>query len=137
VVEAIVGAAFARYIPRIGRRPAPMDDDYAARARAGQLFVAVGGDGGTVGMVVLISRERHLLIDVLAVDPGHHGTGVGQALLAFAEERARAQGRNELQLYTNAAMTENLVFYPRRGFLQTARETVNGFQRVFFVKRLD
>jgi hypothetical protein len=39
-------------------------------------------------------------------------------------------------LCTNAAMTENLDFYPRRGFHETGRGVQDGFHRVFFAKAL-
>jgi hypothetical protein len=38
-VEAIVQAAYAPYVPRIGRKPGPMLDDYGARIRAKQVHV--------------------------------------------------------------------------------------------------
>jgi hypothetical protein len=34
-------------------------------------------------------------------------------------------------------MTENLTYYPRRGYTETHRMQQDGFQRVFFRKRLD
>jgi hypothetical protein len=37
---------------------------------------------------------------------------------------------------TNAAMTENLAFYPRHGYVETHRASQDGFDRVFFSKRL-
>lgn len=49
------------------------------------------------------------------------GSGAGGALLAYADEAARAAGRSEIRLYTNEAMTENLEYYPRRGFAETHR----------------
>ena len=38
-VQQIVETSYADYIPLIGRRPAPMDADYAAAIEAGQLYV--------------------------------------------------------------------------------------------------
>jgi len=58
-------------------------------------------------------------------------------LLAFAETSAREAGISTLRLYTNAAMTENLAFYPRLGYTETGRRTDSGFGRVFFAKHLD
>ena len=49
---------------------------------------------------------------------------------------ARELGQSEVRLYTNEVMTENLAYYPRRGYVETHRDEVNGFHRVFFVKRL-
>jgi hypothetical protein len=40
----------------------------------------------------------------------------------------------EIRLYTNEAMTENLAYYPRRGYTETHRAAEDGFNRVFFRK---
>ena len=37
-VQQIVETSYADYIPLIGRRPAPMDADYAAAIEAGHLY---------------------------------------------------------------------------------------------------
>ena len=87
-------------------------------------------------MVVLEPHPDHLLLDNVAVDPDRHGTGVGGQLLAFAERRARLLRLAEVRLFTNAAMTENLEYYPRRGYRQTHRAEQDGYQRVFFTKPL-
>jgi ribosomal protein S18 acetylase RimI-like enzyme len=134
VVTAIVERAYAGYVGRIGRRPAPMDDDYVARHVRAELFVAA--QDAVVGLIVLIQQTDHLLIENVAVDPARQGTGVGRALLAFAEACARERGLLELRLYTNAAMTENLILYQRIGYCETDRRGHDGFERVFFVKRL-
>jgi hypothetical protein len=56
--------------------------------------------------------------------------------MAFAEARAHALGLGVLRLYTNAAMSENLRFYPALGYRETGRRRQEGFDRVFFEKRL-
>jgi hypothetical protein len=33
-------------------------------------------------------------------------------------------------------MTENLAYYPRRGYVETHRTVADGFSRVYFSKRL-
>lgn len=132
----IVESAYGIYVERIGRRPAPMEDDYAERVRAADVFVAVD-DRDVVGLIVLIAAEDHVLIENIAVDPGQQGAGVGRSLMALAETYAAERSISELRLYTNAAMTENLAFYPRLGYRETDRRTDAGFERVFFTKRLD
>jgi hypothetical protein len=42
----------------------------------------------------------------------------------------------EIRLYTNEAMTENLGYYPRRGYTETHRARDEGVSRVFFRKAL-
>lgn len=89
-----------------------------------------------MGLIVLTRAPDHLLIENVAVDPARQRTGIGRALLDFAEIYARKNGLSELRLYTNEAMAENLRFYPRLGFREDDRRTENGFRRVFYSKRL-
>ncbi len=128
----LVERAYSPYIDRIGRRPSPMDDDYAEKVREGRVFVA--DDGAVIGLIVLIAAPHHLLIENVAVDPNRQGTGIGRALMTYAETYACEHGLRELQLYTNATMTENLTLYPRLGYIEIDRRTEDGFQRVFFSK---
>lgn len=134
-VEAIVQAAYACYIPRIGRRPGPMDEDYASLIAAGRVHVLVE-HGEIRGLVVLIPDGTEILLDNVAVDPRAQGRGYGHRLLAFAEERAREAGCHALRLYTNEAMTENVALYTRLGFVETHRAEENGFRRVYMTKLL-
>jgi GNAT superfamily N-acetyltransferase len=131
----IAAAAYQRYVPRIGRAPAPMSADYAAAVRRGQAWVAVE-DGEVAGFVILIPRPGYLLLENVAVLPAAQGRGIGGRLMALAEERARSLHLNEIRLYTNEAMTENLAYYPRRGYAETHRAEQDGFRRVFFRKHL-
>ncbi len=126
-------AAYQPYVARIGRRPAPMTVDYALIAGSGSAWVAEER-GRLVGLLVLEPAEDHLLLDNVAVDPDAQGVGVGSRLLRLAEEQAEAQGLNEVGLYTNEAMTENLTYYPRHGYRETHRATQDGYRRVFFTK---
>ncbi|WP_354698098.1 hypothetical protein DSM112329_03763 [Paraconexibacter sp. AEG42_29] len=137
-VQTVVMRAFAGYVPRLLQRPAPMSFDYDAYRRAEQIHVVEGEPDvhPLRGIIVLVPHPGHLAVDVLAVDPSVQGQGVGRALMAFAEDHARALELGELQLYTNAKMTENLDFYPRLGYLESGRETVKRFERVRFRKLL-
>lgn len=134
-VSSLIKVAFSPYIDRIGTEPDPMRTDYPTLIGTGAVRVAEDDDQ-LVGTVVLTPNADHLLLDNLAVPAVARGLGIGVLLLDFAAEHARALGLHELRLYTNAAMTENLKFYPRRGFVETHRSTVDGFDRVFFSKQL-
>jgi ribosomal protein S18 acetylase RimI-like enzyme len=127
--------AYRSYVPRIGREPAPMTADYARAVRDGLTWVAEA-DGEIVGLLVLVVYPDHLLLENVAVLPSAQGRGVGALLLVLAEDEARARGLDEIRLYTNEAMTENLAYYPRRGYTQTHRAEQDGFRRVFFRKRI-
>jgi ribosomal protein S18 acetylase RimI-like enzyme len=133
---AIAAAAYRKYIPRIGRAPAPVTADYAQAIREGQAWAAIQ-DGQVVGFVVLIARPGYLLLDNVAVLPATQNRGVGRQLLGLAEEHARSLGLAEIRLYTNEAMTENLAYYARHGYVETCRAEQDGFRRVFFRKPID
>jgi len=134
-LQACAEQAYARYISRIGRRPAPMDADFAALVGRRQVVVAEY-DGGLAGYVVTVLCDDHLHVENIAVLPGLQGMGVGSRLLHHAEQAAREAGRESVVLYTNAAMSENLAWYPGHGYAVTGRRMENGFDRVFFCKTL-
>lgn len=128
--------AYQLYVERTGWQPAPMTADYGRAVQAGHAWVAQHEER-VVGMLVLDLAEDHLLLENVAVLPQTQGLGVGSRLLQLAEEQARAHGLHQVRLYTNEAMSENLAYYPRRGYRETHRATQDGFRRVFFVKELD
>lgn len=135
-IEAIVAAAYAVYIPRIGKPPGPMLDDYAAVIDAGAVSVFEDPGGAVAGLIVLIAKPDHLLLDNIAVRPDRQGMGLGRALIDFAEHEARRRGYRELRLYTHQRMVENIALYTRLGFVETGRSRENGYDRVFMVKHL-
>ena len=112
-----------------------MTADYGAVVTRGEVWVAEEGRQ-ILGMLVLSAEPDHLLVENVAVVPSAQGRGVGNALMRLAEDRAAACGLDELRLHTNVAMTENLRYYPRRGYVETHRRGEGGFQRVFFRKRI-
>ena len=134
-VAECVRAAYGRYIERIGREPAPMTADYDALIAAGEVWVIREGEGVS-GVLVLRPQPPALLVENVAVAPDRQGAGLGRALMAFADDHARAAGLAEVVLYTNERMTENLRFYPALGFTETGRGMQDGFARVFYRKPL-
>jgi ribosomal protein S18 acetylase RimI-like enzyme len=134
-VAGCVRAAYAGYVERIGREPAPMTADYRALIAAGEVWVIRAGEGIS-GVLVLRPQPPALLVENVAVAPDRQGAGLGRALMAFAEEHARTEGLAEVVLYTNERMTENLRFYPALGFTETGRGVQDGFARVFYRKTL-
>jgi len=140
-IERIVTAAFTPYIPRLGRLPGVMKNDYAAFIATGAAFVRTGGteDDGerpVEGVIVLVDEEDVLYVDTLGVDPAAHGRGHGRALLDFAAAEARRRGFPALRLCTNLVMHENLTFYRHLGWRETHRGTQAGFERVFYRKEV-
>jgi ribosomal protein S18 acetylase RimI-like enzyme len=134
-LAAIAAAAYAVYVPRIGRPPPPMVADYAAAVRDAETWVL--DDGGRVaGYLVLAYHDDHVLLENVAVAPEQQGRGLGGRLLKYAEARTIAKGLHEIRLYTNEAMTENQALYERIGYQETHRGGDGSVRRVFYRKRL-
>jgi ribosomal protein S18 acetylase RimI-like enzyme len=87
-----------------------------------------------VGVLVLRPQPDALLLENVAVAPSAQGRGIGRALIAYAEERARELALPKVTLYTNARMTENVALYAALGYLEVDRRGEHGFERVFFEK---
>lgn len=132
-IRRITAAAYQRYVARMGREPAPVTREYGDEIRAGDAWLAED-DGVPVGLAILAREPDHLLLYNLAVLPGSQGQGVGARLLAFTEEQARRLGYAEVRLFTHETMTENIAYYPRRGYTETHRGGEDGYRRVFFRK---
>ena len=98
-VMAVVEAAYTHYIARIGKRPGPMDDDYAARIAAGQTWV-LDRDGMIAGILVLEETADGFLLDNIAVRPEFHGQGLGRILIAFTEAEAKRRGFTAIRTKT-------------------------------------
>jgi ribosomal protein S18 acetylase RimI-like enzyme len=135
-VEAIVREAYTIYIERIGKAPGPMLDDYAALIGAGAVNVLETPDGTIAGIIVLLAKPDHLLLDNIAVRRDRQGQGLGRRLIGFAEAEAHRLGYCEVRLYTHETMTENITLYARLGFAETGRGRAAGYDRVFMTKRL-
>lgn len=135
-VKACAEEAYVLYVPRMGKKPAPMIADFKAQIEAGQVYVVdVGGE--VAGFIVLYRRGDHLHVENVAVFPARQGEGLGRALLAFAEEEAARRNLPTIELYTNVKMTENLELYPRLGYVEIDRREEAGFSRVFYRKRIE
>jgi len=67
-----------------------MLDDYAARVSEGVIWVIEAGT--IVGILVLVPKPDHLLLDNIAVNPSHQHLGFGRRLLEFAEAEATTPG---------------------------------------------
>jgi ribosomal protein S18 acetylase RimI-like enzyme len=113
-----------------------MRADYATRLAAGEIWVAADGDSGPVGVLVMRPLATSLLLENVAVSPAQQRQGIGRSLISFAEDHARRLGLDEVTLYTNERMTENLRLYPALGYVEVDRRVEDGFRRVFFRKTL-
>lgn len=124
-VLALTRAAYAKWVPLIGREPKPMTADYAVAIRD-HIVDLYEREGALLALIEMIPTPEHLLVENVAVHPDAQATGLGDQLMRHAEQVARSLGLHELQLYTNVAFTANIDFYARRGFTEFRRETFPG-----------
>ena len=135
-IAALTDAAYAKYIPRIGRKPQPMTADYEQMAVEHPIWLLYfGAELG--GVLVLVFEPETVLIYSVAVHPDLQGRGLGHRLLALAEEQALQAGYRKIRLYTNEHFVENIELYRRAGYLETGREDYLGSQLVHMAKRLE
>lgn len=126
----IARTAYAKYVSRIGREPAPMAADYGAEIAAHRVVV-MEVDGTVGGYMVSWPEADAYFIETIAVDPDYQGGGLGRQLIEYAAAQARRLQLPVLRLYTNTAMTENLSMYAHFGFAETHRAIENGYNRVY------
>ena len=90
-IVACARAAYAMYVLRIGREPAPMVADFAAQVAKGMIYV-IGDNDDVDGFVVFYPRGDHMHLENVAVLPQYKGKGLGRQLMAFVEHEAERQG---------------------------------------------
>ena len=129
-------AAYAKWVPLIGREPMPMRADYEWAVRHHRfdlLFVGVV----LAALIETIAKDDHLLIQNVAVLPDYQGRGFGQQLLRHAETLAASAGHDEIRLYTNQRFIANLRLYEKLGYVSSREEDVPDVGvRVHMSKRL-
>jgi GNAT superfamily N-acetyltransferase len=135
-VRELSKAAYAKWVPLIGREPMPMTANYE-RAVIEHVIDLYEEGGELLALIEMIPKRDHLLIESIAVRPDRQGKGLGDRLLCHAEGVALILGFAEVQLYTNASFISNLAFYGKRGYQEYRRGTmVPGSTMVFMRKGL-
>jgi ribosomal protein S18 acetylase RimI-like enzyme len=76
------------------------------------------------------------LIENVAVYNLFQGQGIGRRLIEFAFMLGKEAGLQEVRLYTNELMNENLLYYPKFGFIELNRYIEDGYRRVSMSKHL-
>ena len=133
LVAAITDAAYAKWVPVIGRKPKPMIADYSVAIRDHLVELAFLDDRA-IGLIELIPAADHLLLENIAVDPVAHGQGIGRRLMQRVEWHAIEMGLPVVRLYTNKAFATNLGFYQRLGYAIEREEPYKEGFTVFFAK---
>ncbi len=127
--------AYAHYVQRMNKKPAPMVADFVSLIKKKHVHIAVL-DGQFLGYVVFFKQGDTIQLENVAVEPAITRNGIGKQLINFVEDAARNAGIARVELYTNEMMTENLLLYPKLGYIEIDRRNEAGFNRVYFLKRL-
>lgn len=120
--------AFVRLIPQLSSSSAPTGRDELAAIAASEastLLVARDGHGRIVGSLTLavfrIPTGVRAWIEDVVVDGSARGSGVGEALVSAAVERAGAAGAKTVDLTSRPSREAANRLYVRSGF--EARDT--------------
>lgn len=123
-IPAIVALTEAAYLPNeaiIGVPSLPRIADYSEVLAAHEVWLVDGGNG-LDAVLVLETEPSDFILWSIAVSPGAAGRKLGAALMAFADERARALGYESVHLYTHAKLTRRIGWYERLGYVVTHHE---------------
>lgn len=134
-IRALTRAAYAKWVPLIGREPKPMTADYEAAVRHHR-FDLLSVDGALAALLETIREPDHLLIENVAVLPAYQGKGLGRRLLVHAELLAAELGYSEIRLYTNQRFAENVELYRRLGYRIDREESGERGVTVYMSKSL-
>jgi ribosomal protein S18 acetylase RimI-like enzyme len=132
-IKAIIDAAYAKYLTRMDKPPAPVFRDYGPSVEDGTTWVA---GSPVMAVLTLYPGGDHLLVENIAIHPGVQGRGFGRALMEFAEQEATRRGFTRMALVTHEAMTENQAIYARLGYTEVERRAEDGYRRIYMEKPL-
>lgn len=133
-IRALTRAAYAKWVPLVGREPSPMTADYEA-AIVTHRFDLLERDGQLAALIETVDEGDQLLIENIAVAPAFQGQGLGHVLLAHAERLAADLGRPRLRLFTNRRFAENIRLYLSVGYVIDREEDLGFAVRVHMSKR--
>jgi ribosomal protein S18 acetylase RimI-like enzyme len=132
---AIQRAAFGGNVAIMGTEPLPLRADYEDVFATHEVWLMERG-GVPAGMLILLQREDDLYIWSIATAPDLQRSGVGNTMLAAAEQRARQLQQLRLRLRTSEKLVNNIAWYQRHGFTIESIEQIEDRRVVHMVKVL-
>ena len=130
-VHALLHRAFAYMEGRI-EPPSSLlrmtPETLAAKADTETCPLAIEG-GSLLGCVFSTPANDALYVGKLAVEPAHHGRGIGRMLMHQVAAEARAFGHSALVLQTRIELTENHAAFARLGFAKVGETAHPGYDR--------
>jgi ribosomal protein S18 acetylase RimI-like enzyme len=134
-IQALTRAAYAQWIPLIGREPLPMQADYDRAVRE-HMIDLLFWRGELTALIEMQPNPDHLYIVNVAVSPSFQSQGHGRHMMAHAERLAASLGLRELRLDTNKKFSRNIELYRRLGYAVDREEPFRDTFRVWMSKRL-
>jgi hypothetical protein len=134
-IERIVHEAFGKYVARNGRQPAPMGADNHAAVALSRVWV-IEADGEIAGSWSTRCTTTIYCSTPSQSPPARRGTVIVRCCSPVPRTTPRELGLSEVRLLTNQAMTENQTFYPRHGYIETARGRQGGYDCVFLRQKV-
>lgn len=129
-VAALIRTAFSAQPVRVD----PPASALSVTAETVTAHLASGGggavaeaDGRVVGSVLWETRTDGVYVSRLAVHPQAWRRGIGQTLMARAEQAARKVGAQRISLGTRLALTGNRRLFASCGYVEVARHAHPGY----------
>ena len=118
-IASVLYEAFREYKPQYTQEAfaatAPTGEQIGARFSEGPVWIATQ-NGIAVGTIAAVPKQDGLYIRGMAVSPAAQGQGVGELLLAQAENFARLNNFTRLYLSTTPFLLSAIRLYTRSGF---------------------
>lgn len=110
-IKMIARKSFERYVPLIGKLPAPMNAYFSGHVLKGTVFITQSEKNrdSVLGYAIVLQRDGEWLLDNIAVSPEAQGRGVGSALIAACKTFLQKRGVQRYHLHTDEAMEQNLT----------------------------
>lgn len=107
-----------------------LSDPYHFIIEPGGDILVVLLEGKVAGVVALMPDENGVFeMTKMAVDASLRGQKIGQKLLQYTLDFARAKGLNQLILYSNRKLENAIYLYRKFGFEEIALENPNPYDR--------
>lgn len=92
--------------------------DIRSRLNRSVTWTAKEGGRGCCGFisVVPLKNKRELLVDMLAVDRRHQGSGIGSRLVNLAETYGQEKRMRRISLFVDKVNTKAIQFYKNKGY---------------------
>jgi predicted N-acetyltransferase YhbS len=128
-IVALIHRAFEQYRGKLEPESGALTESVESlrkRLEKNRLFLAED-DGRISGAVFATQKGDAVYLDRLAVDPEVRCRGIARRLIEAVEAHAHATGAARITLGVRLALQHNIDYFRRWGFVETGRQTHDGF----------